>query len=170
MEALVERGAGDSEVRHALLRGQRLAIMRLEQKSVGAGELVEGGGKASRQPLPSFFSLLRETIPVGSDVGLEAGRPALFRSISPDPVDGSMVDACGEEGAESLEIADIWRSLEPAPEDIDDDILGGPLIGDIPSSKGQHLRAIPLVQECNRLRLSLAQGPQEVFVTFREHG
>lgn len=95
---------------------------------------------------------------------------ALFSPIAPDPVDGGMIDARRQEGTESLELAHDWRALEPAAQELDDDILGRALIGDMPPGKGQHLRTIPLIQQRDGLRLSLAQGPQELFVAFRCNG
>lgn len=170
MQPLVERGPTDSKVCHALLRGHRLAVMGLEQESVRAGELVEGGVEASRKSLPNLPSSGWGTVGLSGDVGPDARRLSLFSPISPDPVDGGMVDACREKGAEALGVADTWRALEPAPKNIDDDILSRAFIGDVPSSKGQHLRAVSLVQESHRLRLSVAQGAQEIFVAFRHQG
>jgi len=144
--------------------------MGLEQEPVRAGEVIEGGVEASRQSLPNLPSSGRGTVGLSGDVGPDARRLSLFSPISPDPVDSGMVDAGREKGAEAFDVADDWRALEPAPKDIDDDILGGAFIDDVPSSKGQHLRAVSLVQDSHRLRLSVAQGAQEVFVAFRHQG
>jgi len=92
---------------------------------------------------------------------------SLFSPIAPNPVDGRMVDAGSQKGAQPRAVPHDGRPLEPPAQEIQDYILGRALVPNDPARERQHPRAMTLVQERQAFRSSLRQGAQQIVIALR---
>jgi len=129
VQPLIEGGTIDAKQLHGLQRGQCLPVVSLEQQPVGLGELVKCVGKSASQRLSrtcatritdrSFLAAI-----VDGQGRLAARRSPVRDPFPSHPVNGSVIDAAGEECADPFGVADIGRALQPATEQICDHIFG----------------------------------------------
>jgi hypothetical protein len=91
----------------------------------------------------------------------------LLGSLATDPVDRSVIHARREEGNQSLCFSHLWWTFQPFAQQADDDVLGCPLVADVPPGESDHSRAVALIQHRDRRRLSAAQRHQELLVVVR---